>query len=63
MQVKSGSCLCDLIWLRHDAVEDFQRDGNEAGVRDPGAVVAVGGFALLVGANLARALSLASGSD
>ena len=47
-----GELLVDLVGLRHEAVEDFEGDGDEAGVRDPGAVVAVGGFALLVGADL-----------
>ncbi len=47
-----GELLRDLVGLRHDAVEDFKGDGDEAGVRDPGAVVAVGGFAFLVGADL-----------
>ena len=46
-----GELLGDLVGLRHDAVEDFERDGHQAGVRDPGAVVAVGGLALLVGAD------------
>jgi hypothetical protein len=32
-------------------------------MRDPGAVVAVGGLAFLVGATWARARSLATGSD
>ena len=52
MACEVGELLGDLVGLRHDAVEDFDGDGDEAGVRDPGAVVAVGGFALLVGADL-----------
>ena len=63
MVVVVGQLLRDLIGLRHEAVEDFERDGDEAGMRDPGAVVAVGGLALLVGADLAMAFSLATGSD
>jgi hypothetical protein len=35
----------------HQAVENFARDRHEPGVCDPGAVVAVAGFALLVGAH------------
>ncbi len=50
--VEVGELLGDLVGLGHDAVEDFERDGDQAGVGDPGAVVAVGGFAFLVGADL-----------
>ena len=42
----------DLVGAGHVGVEDFEGDGDEAGVRDPGAVVAVGDLAELVGADL-----------
>ena len=60
-----GELLGDLVGLRHDAVEDFERDGDEAGMRDPGAVVSVGGFAFLVGADASEGalVSLGVGLD
>ena len=39
----------DLIRGRHVFIERLERDGHEPGMRDPGAVVAVAGFAFLVG--------------
>ena len=46
----------DLVRARHERVEDLHRDRHQAGVGDPGAVVAVAGLALLVGAHLRERL-------
>src|SRR5579875_1245658 len=48
----------ELVRPRHQPIEDFLRDGHEIGMRHPGAVVAVGGLALLVGAHALERLGI-----
>ena len=52
----------DLVRRRHVLVEHLLGDRHQARMRDPGAVVAVGHFALLVRRTLASASSFAAGS-
>ena len=48
----SSQLAVQLVRGRHQAVEDLHRHRHEPRMRDPGAVVAVTGLALLVGAHL-----------
>ena len=48
----SSRSLFELVLGRHQPVENLHRDRHEIRVRDPRAVMAVGGLALLVGAHL-----------
>ena len=54
--VHLGQLLVDLVRLRHDAVEHFQRHRNQTRMRHPRAVVAVGRLAFLVGPDLGQRL-------
>ena len=48
----SSRSFVELVRPRHQPVEHLHRDRHEVGMGDPGAVVAVAGLALLVGAHL-----------
>src|SRR5215831_5512595 len=50
-RIEVRELLIDLVWLRHQLVEDVHSDRHQSGMRDPCAVVSIGGFALLVRAN------------
>ena len=50
--------LRDLVGSGHVGVEDFHRDGNKSGMRDPSTVVARANFPQLVLANFVESLGI-----